>query len=129
MTRSPHHLPLRAGPLLLAAALALAGCASDPVESAVPTAAEAKLAGDTGSTPPSVLSDSGQYPNLNIPRKAETSQFTPQQQSQKTSELVAARTQANAQPGDATAASADSATLKTLGQQHAADALKEIESQ
>lgn len=122
-------MSLRAGPLLLAAALALAACASDPIESAVPTAAEAKLAHDAGAAPPSVLPDTGHYPNLNIPRKGETSQFTAAEQSQKTGELVAARTQADAQPGDAAAASADSATLKTIGQKHAADALKEIEGE
>lgn len=100
----------------------LSTCASDAtIEDAVPHAAADGTYGGPR--------DTGQYPNLNIPQKAATSQFTTAQVTAKTKELDAAKTQAAARPADASAVTADAARMRALGKSNANDVLKDIEGQ
>jgi hypothetical protein len=109
---------LLAAPLIAGMAI-LSACASGTIDEAVPRAADATPAAQ----------GTGQFPNLNLPRKGATAQFTAAEQKQNMSELATLR-QANetvAAPNPATT-SADQATLSKLGQTEPANVLKEIES-
>lgn len=109
---------LFAAPLIAGMAI-LSACASGTIDEAVPRAADATPAAQ----------GTGQFPNLNLPRKGATAQFTAAEQKQNMSELATLR-QANetvAAPNPATT-SADQATLSKLGQTEPANVLKEIES-
>jgi hypothetical protein len=107
-------VPLVAGMTLLSA------CASGTTDdAALPHAADATQA----------ARGTGQFPNLNLPRKGATAQFTATEQQQKTSELATLR-QANetvAAP-DPASTSADQSALSKLGQTEPQSVLKEIES-
>jgi hypothetical protein len=115
---------------LLAGTVALSACASDTIDDAVPHAAGS--APSRGEPPVSTslgAQQTGQYPNLNLPRKGATAQFTAAEQQQKLSELAAAR-QANetvATPNPAST-NADQAALSKLGQTEPQTVLKQIES-
>lgn len=128
--------PGRTDRLVLAASLAgmalLSACASGTIDDAVPHAANATSSQVAGAPPVSTslgAQGTGQFPNLNLPRKGATAQFTAAEQQQKLSELAAAR-QANetvATPNPA-ATNADQATLSKLGQTEPQTVLKQIES-
>jgi len=83
------------------AAVGLAGCATSPVE-------EAAIApGRSGS-----VTDTGTFPNLNIPQQAATAQFTEDEKQAKLSRLTALQQQQN--PGGKDAAAAADAQRKKL---------------
>lgn len=97
--------------------LSLAACSSVP---------------DVLSAPPSGLSsgqatNTGSFPNLNIPPQTAASQITPEEKAEKLSELGAAKAAAAAAPGGAP--TADESRLKKIAATHAAAALAEIEGQ
>ncbi len=100
----------------------LTACASDnAIEDVVPHAASDGIYGGPR--------DTGKFPNLNIPQKGETSQFTTAEVTAKTKELDAAKTQLAAKPVATTATSADAAHMRQLGKSNAQDVLKDIEAQ
>jgi hypothetical protein len=72
--------------------------------------------------------DTGRYPNTNIVPKAQTSQFTSEEEQQNRQELDTARSAADAEPADTAPVSADEARLRQVGRTHAKDVLKDIES-
>jgi hypothetical protein len=108
--------------LALCSSLLFGGCASDfAFEDAVPQpSADGTYGGPR---------DTGQYPNLNVPQKGATSQFTPSDVSAKTSELNGARTGLEAQPADVAGFSADAVRLRQVGEKRPAQVLKDIEGQ
>jgi len=89
-----------AGLAVVAAAL-LAGCATSPVE-------EAALAPGRSGSP----TETGSFPNLNIPQQAATTQFTEDEKQAKLSRLTALQQKQN--PGGADAAAAAEAQRKKL---------------
>jgi len=99
--------------IALLATLALVGCQSARLDELAP------LPG---------VRNTGTTPDLNVPQKAETDQFTDADRAAKTSELAAARAsqQGAAQPGPAPAATA--ASLRRASQLQA-ETLKEIEGE
>jgi hypothetical protein len=104
------------------AAQVLFGCAAATIEQGVQLSpSESALAPATSPI------DTGEFPNLNIPRRAETEQLTSAERASKAAELAAARKQTQGQ--DRGAGKADLAQLRQLGSVHANDALKEIESE
>jgi hypothetical protein len=101
--------------------LVLAACASGTIDDAVPHAQGASAALGSQGT--------GQYPNLNLPVKGATAQFTPAEQTGNKSQLAAARQANESQPTpDPNAVNADSANLSKLGKTEPGDVLKQIES-
>ncbi|MBO6541122.1 MAG: hypothetical protein JJ969_17195 [Rhizobiaceae bacterium] len=93
----------------LAPVLAIAaGCVSASLEDAVPGAR-----------------NTGSYPNLNIPTRAETEQLTDEEASAR---LAALRDQRASQKALPTTASNEAERLKKLRRSHAEDTLKEIEN-
>ncbi|MGN6582136.1 MAG: hypothetical protein ACTHJV_00375 [Rhizobiaceae bacterium] len=117
---------------LLAGLTLLSACASGTIDDAVPHAANSSSSQAAGAPPVSTslgAQGTGQFPNLNLPRKGATAQFTAAEQQQKMSELAAARqaTETVAAPNPAQV-SADSATLSKLGQTEPETVLKQIES-
>ncbi|MCB1452355.1 MAG: hypothetical protein KDJ43_01820 [Rhizobiaceae bacterium] len=93
----------------LAPVLAIvSGCVSASLEDAVPGAR-----------------NTGSYPNLNIPPRAETEQLTDEEAADR---LAALKTQRDAQNALPTAAANDVNRLKKLKKSHAEDTLKEIEN-
>jgi len=115
---------------LLTGMALLSACASGTIDDAVPHAASSTS--PHGAPPVSTslgAQGTGQFPNLNLPRKGATAQFTAAEQQQKLSELAAAR-QANetvATPNPAST-NADQAALSKLGQTEPQTVLKQIES-
>jgi hypothetical protein len=95
-------------PLCLIVPLLLAGCNSVSIEDAVPGAR-----------------DTGTYPNLNIPPRAETDQLTDEEAAARLAELQARRNSQNAQPGS-TRREAD--RLLLLKRTHAEKTIEEIEN-
>ncbi|WP_127523307.1 hypothetical protein [Mesorhizobium sp. Z1-4] len=94
---------------LLLAVLAIAGgCVSASLEDAVPGAR-----------------NTGSYPNLNIPPRAETEQLTDEEAADR---LAALKTQRAAQKSLPTTANNDVDRLKKLKKSHAQDTLEEIEN-
>ncbi|TAN19113.1 MAG: hypothetical protein EPN45_00865 [Rhizobiaceae bacterium] len=123
--RGPGIATRRFAPLLIAGLAFLTACASGTIDDAVPHAGNPPAA--TSAT--EAARGTGQFPNLNLPRKAATAQFTAAEQQQQTGELATLR-QANetvAAPDPATT-SADQAALSKLGQTEPQAVLKEIES-
>jgi hypothetical protein len=108
-----------AGRLALAAAifgsLAVAGCSSTRNQNAVALS-------DGPVTGPK---DTGSFPNLNLRPQNAATQFTEDEKNAKLAQLTAAKSTAQANPGDTTAA-ADAAQLDSLKANHAKDALKQI---
>ena len=87
---------------------------------------------EVASAPPSGLSsgqptDTGTFPNLNIPPQTAASQITPEEKAEKFSELQAAKAAQANPPGGAP--TADQSRLKKIAATHAAAALAEIEGQ
>jgi hypothetical protein len=89
-----------AGAAMLAVA-SLAGCATSPVE-------EAALAPGRSGMP----TDTGTFPNLNIPQQAATTQFTEDEKQAKLSRLTALQQKQN--PGGTDSAAAAEAQRKKL---------------
>jgi hypothetical protein len=87
-----------AGAAMLAV-VSLAGCATSPVE-------EAALAPGRSGTP----TDTGTFPNLNIPQQAATSQFTEDEKQAKLSRLTALQQKQN--PGGTESATAEALRKK-----------------
>lgn len=132
--------------LILAVGL-LGGCASVAIEDAVPqsalatasteTSAEIETAdeatadeapGQVGVTAP-VLRDTGQFPNLNVPRKGAAEQLSAGETSARKGELRrSASGQSQAAKGQ-TIQAADAERLRRLGATHAEHVLKEIEGE
>lgn len=111
---------LRAAAVLLALLLpGLAACAGGgTIEDAVPSAALGAPAGGPRNT--------GEYPNLNIPQKGETSQFSKEDVRALTGELNAEKARA---ASERTAVSTDSGSIRQIGRTHAGEALKDIEAE
>jgi hypothetical protein len=115
----------RVRPLAVALAFSsmmlLGACASDfAMEDAVPhPAADGTYGGPR---------DTGQYPNLNIPQKAATSQLTDAQVAAKKKELDAAKARVEGRPANAAGISTDAATLRKAGKAQS-EQLKDIEGQ
>jgi hypothetical protein len=115
----------RVRPLAVALAFSsmmlLGACASDfAMEDAVPhPAADGTYGGPR---------DTGQYPNLNIPQKAATSQLTDAQVTAKKKELDAAKARVEGRPANAAGISTDAATLRKAGKAQS-EQLKDIEGQ
>lgn len=87
---------------------------------------------EVASAPPSGLSsgqptNTGTFPNLNIPPQSAASQITPEEKVEKFSELEAAKAAQATAPGGSPAA--DESRLKKIAATHAATALAEIEGQ
>lgn len=112
--------------LLLAALLApfvLSNCATATIEDAVPQSANPSAAETAVAEAAAV--DTGEFPNLNIPRRGETAQLTAAERAAKAAELAAARRQTQqGQP-----IRTDIAQLRKLGSTHTEEALDEIESE
>jgi hypothetical protein len=108
--------------IALASFLLLGGCASDfAIEDAVPhPAADGTYGGPR---------DTGQFPNLNIRRKAATSQLTDAQVAANKKQLDAAKASANAHPSSTAGMNADTATMRQAGKQQSDEVLKDIEGQ
>jgi len=119
--------PVRRALFGVGAALVLAGiagCASATIEEAVPQAAAGSGPVSTVPAPETAL-DTGEYPNLNIPRRGETAQLSATERAAKAAELAAARGQTQqGQP-----VRDDIAQLKRLGATHTRQALQEIEQE
>ncbi|MCX7304766.1 MAG: hypothetical protein NTV73_10585 [Hyphomicrobiales bacterium] len=86
---------------MLAAAVLAAGCTTAPVE-------EVAMAPGRSGTP----TDTGTFPNLNIPQQAATTQFTEDEKKAKLSRLTALQPKQN--PGDPDANAAAEAQRKRL---------------
>ncbi len=128
--------------VLLAWAAAASACSSVPIEDAVPTAAATGTASadqmtapgttktpgaDTASDTAEAAVETGTYPNLNLPAKGATDQFTPGQASQDKAELSSTRDATAAKGADDTAtAEAEAERLRLLRDQNTADALRAI---
>ena len=115
----------RVRPLAVALAFSsmmlLGACASDfAIEDAVPHPAPDGTYGGPR--------DTGQYPNLNIPQKAATSQLTDAQVAAKKKELDAAKARVEGRPANAAGISTDAATLREAGKAQS-EQLKDIEGQ
>lgn len=87
---------------------------------------------DLASAPPSGLSsgqptDTGTFPNLNIPPQSAAAQITPEEKAAKFSELQAAQAAQSSPPGGR--ATANQSRLKKIAATHAAETLAEIEGQ
>jgi hypothetical protein len=87
---------------------------------------------EIASAPPSGLSsgqptNTGTFPNLNIPPQSATSQIKPEEKAEKFSELEDAKAAQATSPGGSP--EADEARLKKIAATHAATALAEIERQ
>lgn len=76
---------------------------------------------------PSAPRESGQFPNLNLPPRSATRQFTPGQRNAKTRELASARSQLKSAVAEIPADKKEAERLRKLGQSHGKDALKQIE--
>jgi hypothetical protein len=112
-------------PPLIAGMAVLSACASGTIDDAAPHAGNPPAAASATEA----ARGTGQFPNLNLPRKGATAQFTAAEQQQKKSELLAER-QANetvAAP-DPASVGASQAALSKLGQTEPQSVLKEIES-
>ncbi|MEI5680274.1 MULTISPECIES: hypothetical protein [unclassified Mesorhizobium] len=107
-----------AGAGIVLAALQLSACTS--IEEGVPVSTAKPSGLSSGQA-----SDTGTFPNLNIPPKAANQQFTPDQKTAKFSELKSAQgSQAAAGTGSVPN---DQPRLKKIAATHAAETLAEIE--
>ncbi|RUM99466.1 hypothetical protein EET67_00700 [Pseudaminobacter arsenicus] len=111
--------------LRLAAGLGLAAAAfiQLPACSTVPEVASAPPSGLSSGQP----TDTGTFPNLNIPPQTAAAQITPEEKAEKFSELEAAKATQSAPPGGG--ATADQSRLKKIAATHAAETLAKIEGQ
>ena len=102
------------------ALLALGACGTASMESAAPktAAAGSQVQGPT---------DTGTFPNLNIPPKSAAAQFTDTEKTAKLAELSADQAAAQAPAAATSPAAADSAELNSLAANHAKDTLQQIE--
>jgi hypothetical protein len=106
-------------PSLVAGLALLSACASGTADDGVPRAADASPAAQ----------GTGQFPNLNLPRKGATAPFTTAEQQQQKSELAALRQANETMPApDVATTGADQAALSKLGRTEPQTVLKEIES-
>ncbi|WP_187970977.1 hypothetical protein [Aquibium microcysteis] len=121
-----HISPSRALPIVACAALlALGGCSAMSIEDAVPVAAQAAPT-DTIGTGPSAPRQTGQFPNLNVPARAATEQFSDAEASATTSELLLAQQRAKRTVASLSRPGAGE-RLRVLGNNRGADVISEIE--
>lgn len=104
------------GMAAVAAALAIAACSSTTVED-VPVA-EGRSGGPT---------DTGTFPNLNVPRQAATAQFTEEEKEAKLAQLRALQQRQN--PGAPVESAEARRKRLQISQDEQAETLKVIESQ
>ena len=73
------------------------------------------------------IRDTGAYPNLNIPKQAQTSQFSQGEQTSGLAALEAAHARQQAQGAPAAVPAGEAERLRRLGATHGEEALRQIE--
>lgn len=92
-----------------------------------PSPAAAASLAEVDGVGPSAPRETGRFPNLNVPPRTATEQFTRAESTAKTRELRNAASQIKSAGGDITADKKELERLRKLGESHGKDALKAIE--